>query len=121
MKTDNIRRNPAQVWCVIGYQRVLPDIHPTKRAMSGAQQWILEMTLSKLSLAASLSGVLVLSACADFNDPNNPNRNTQQGAAIGAGLGALVGLAAGDNADERRRGAVVGAIVGGVIGGLVLF
>ena len=76
------------------------------------------MTLSKMSLAVALSGVMVLSACEQLNDPNNPNRNAQQGAAVGAGLGALVGLAAGDNATERRQGAIVGALVGGGIGGL---
>jgi len=74
------------------------------------------MTLSKVSLATALSGVLLMTACAEMNDPNNPNRNTQTGAAVGAGLGALVGLAAGDNADERRRGAVIGALVGGGLG-----
>ncbi len=76
------------------------------------------MTLSKMSFAVVLSGVMVLTACDELNDPNNPNRNTQTGAAIGAGLGALVGIAAGDTAEERRRGAVVGALVGGGIGGL---
>lgn len=76
------------------------------------------MTLSKMSLAVALSGVMVLTACETMTDPNNPNRNTQQGAAIGAGVGALIGLAAGDNADERRNGAIVGALVGGGIGGI---
>ncbi|MEL6960170.1 MAG: OmpA family protein [Pseudomonadota bacterium] len=77
------------------------------------------MTLSKLSLATALSGVLVLTACDDIRDPNNPNRNAQEGALVGAGIGALVGLAAGDNADERRQGAVVGALVGAAGGGLI--
>jgi outer membrane protein OmpA-like peptidoglycan-associated protein len=76
------------------------------------------MILSKMSLAVALSGVMVLTACETMNDPNNPNRNTQQGAAIGAGVGALIGLAAGDNATERRQGAIVGALVGGGIGGI---
>lgn len=76
------------------------------------------MTLSKMSFAVALSGVMVLTACDEMNDPNNPNRNTQQGAAIGAGIGALIGIAAGDTAEERRRGAVVGALVGGGIGGI---
>jgi len=76
------------------------------------------MTLSKPTLAVVLSSVLALTACETVQDPNNPNRNTQTGAAIGAGLGALVGIAAGDTAEERRRGAVVGALVGGGIGGL---
>ena len=76
------------------------------------------MTLSKMSVAALLSGVMVLTACDEMNDPNNPNRNAQTGAAIGAGLGALVGLAAGDNAQERRNGAIVGAALGAGIGGI---
>ncbi|MCF2871037.1 OmpA family protein [Octadecabacter sp. G9-8] len=76
------------------------------------------MILSKMSLAVALSGVMVLTACETMTDPNNPNRNTQQGAALGAAAGALVGLAAGDNAQERRNGAIVGALVGGGIGGV---
>jgi len=76
------------------------------------------MSLSKVSIAVALSSVLALTACEEMNDPNNPNRNTQTGAAVGAGLGALVGIAAGDTAEERRRGAVVGALIGGGIGGI---
>jgi len=76
------------------------------------------MTLSKMSLAVALSGVMVLTACDSMNDPNNPNRNAQQGAALGAGVGALIGLASGDDANERRNGAIVGALVGGGIGGI---
>lgn len=76
------------------------------------------MTLSKMSLAAALSGVMVLTACDEMNDPNNPNRNTQTGAALGAAAGVLVGLAAGDNAQERRNGAIVGAALGAGIGGI---
>jgi len=76
------------------------------------------MTLSKMSLAVALSGVLVLTACEEMQDPNNPNRNTQQGAAIGAAAGALIGIAAGDNAQERRRGAVFGAAIGAGLGGV---
>lgn len=76
------------------------------------------MNLSKMSLAVALSGVLVLTACEEMQDPNNPNRNTQQGAAIGAAAGALIGIAAGDNAQERRRGAVFGAAIGAGLGGV---
>lgn len=76
------------------------------------------MAFSKVSIAVALSGVLALTACEEINDPNNPNRNTQTGAAVGAGLGALVGIAAGDSTQDRRRGAIVGAIVGGGLGGL---
>ena len=76
------------------------------------------MTLSKMSLAVALSGVMVLIACDEMSDPNNQNRNAQQGEALGAAAGVLIGLAAGDNAQERRNGAIVGALVGGGIGGI---
>lgn len=77
------------------------------------------MTLSKLPLIATMAGAMVLAGCTtDLRDPNNPNRNAQEGALIGAGMGALVGLAAGDNATERRQGAIVGALVGAGAGGL---
>lgn len=74
------------------------------------------MTMSKLSLVGALSGVMVLTACAEMTDPNNPNRNTQTGAAVGAGIGAIVGLASGDDADERRQRAIAGAVIGGGLG-----
>ncbi len=75
------------------------------------------MILSRVSLAIAATALFATSAC-QMTDPNNPNRNTQTGAAVGATLGALVGIAAGDNPDERRRGAVLGAIIGGGIGGV---
>ncbi|MCL4145801.1 UNVERIFIED_CONTAM: hypothetical protein GTU68_056452 [Idotea baltica] len=59
---------------------------------------------------------MVLTACETISDPNNPNRNTQGGAAIGAGLGAIIGANQGDNVRDRNRGAVVGALVGAGIG-----
>lgn len=79
------------------------------------------MTFSKLSLIAALSGALALSACteAGFSNPDDPNRQAKQGAAIGAGIGALAGILAGDDAKERRRGAVIGAVVGGAGGALI--
>ncbi len=70
------------------------------------------MTLSKVSLAVAMSGVLGLTACDTMTDPNNPNRNAQTAAAVGAGLGAIVGASRGDNVGERNRGAIVGALVG---------
>ncbi|MEJ6639070.1 MAG: OmpA family protein [Octadecabacter sp.] len=76
------------------------------------------MTLSKMSLAVALSGVLVLTACETMTDPNNPNRNAQSQAAIGAGIGAAAGLLLGDTAQERRNGALVGAAIGAGIGGV---
>ena len=71
---------------------------------------------------ALTAAALTLTACADIRDPNNPNRNTQQGAAVGAGLGALAGALTATDADpgERRRrilgGAALGAGVGAGIG-----
>jgi outer membrane protein OmpA-like peptidoglycan-associated protein len=76
------------------------------------------MTLSKMSLAVALSGVMVLTACETMTDPNNPNRNAQSPAAIGAGFGAGAGLLLGDTAQERRNGALVGAAIGAGIGGV---
>lgn len=74
------------------------------------------MTLSKMSLAVALSGVMVLSACEQMNDPNNPNGNAQTGALIGAGLGAVIGASNSDNVGDRNRGAIVGALVGAGLG-----
>ena len=76
------------------------------------------MTLSKMSLAVALCGVMVLTACDTMTDPNNPNRNAQSQAAIGAGIGAVAGLLLGDTAQERRNGALVGAAIGAGIGGV---
>ena len=76
------------------------------------------MTLSKMSLAVALCGVMVLTACETMTDPNNPNRNAQSQAAIGAGIGAAAGLLLGDTAQERRNGALVGAAIGAGIGGV---
>lgn len=76
------------------------------------------MTLSKMSLAVALSGVMVLTACETMTDPNNPNRNAQSQAAIGAGIGAVAGLLLGDTAQERRNGALIGAAIGAGIGGV---
>lgn len=80
------------------------------------------MILTKpVTLAAA--AMLALSACANLNDPNNPNRNTQTGALVGAGLGALTGAATGDDPDERRRRAAAGAVLGaglGAVGGAAL-
>lgn len=75
------------------------------------------MTIAKISMTLAAASILALSGC-EMTNPDNPERNTQSGAAIGAGLGALVGIAAGDTAAERRSGAVIGAIVGGSIGAI---
>lgn len=72
-------------------------------------------------IALSLTAVVALTACepTSLRDPNNPNRNTQQGALIGAATGALIGIARGDNAKERQRGAIIGAALGAGGGALV--
>ena len=69
------------------------------------------MTLSKMSLAVALSGVMVLTACDEMNDPNNPNRNTQQGAALGAAAGVF------SNALKARVG-VLNKLTAILFGGL---
>ncbi len=74
------------------------------------------MTFTKLPLALATSAVLGLTACAEMQNPDNPNRNTQQGALVGAGIGAVLGAATGDNRDERTRRAVIGATLGGGLG-----
>lgn len=72
-------------------------------------------------VALSLTAALALTACetTTLRDPNNPNRNAQQGALIGAATGALIGIARGDNAKERQRGAIIGAALGAGGGALV--
>lgn len=74
------------------------------------------MTFTKLPLALATSAVLGLTACAQIQDPNNPNRNTQQGALVGAGIGAVLGAATGESREERTRRAVIGATLGGGLG-----
>lgn len=77
------------------------------------------MTLTKLSLATALSGVLVLTACETVTDPNNPNRNTQAGALIGAGIGAVVSAANDGDRGDIVLGAAVGAGLGAGAGFLL--
>lgn len=74
------------------------------------------MTFSRISLALATAGLMTVTACADLRDPNNPNRNAQQGALLGAGLGALIGMSGGENADDRRGRAIAGAVIGGGLG-----
>ena len=60
-----------------------------------------------------------LSACTDpgqLGDPNNPNRNRDQGVLIGAGVGAALGQIIGGDTEATLGGAVAGAVAGGVIG-----
>jgi outer membrane protein OmpA-like peptidoglycan-associated protein len=68
----------------------------------------------KTKILAGTAALALLAGCAV--DPNDPNRNTRQGAMVGAGLGAALGLITGDDADERRRNAAAGAVLGAVGG-----
>lgn len=77
------------------------------------------MFYSKISLAAALSGVLVLGACTDpgslVAQPGDPKQKTKNGALIGAGAGALLGALISDDGD-RGDGALIGAVLGGAVG-----
>ncbi|WP_371055635.1 OmpA family protein [Rhodosalinus sp. K401] len=74
------------------------------------------MTSLKRSLILATASAVALGACT--TDPNDPNRNTQQGLLLGGALGAAAGAIAGNNPEERRRNAVAGAIIGGAAGGI---
>jgi len=65
----------------------------------------------------SLTAGLVLAAC--VSDPNDPNKNTKQNAAVGATIGALAGAVIGyqgDHSGGALRGALIGGAAGGVLG-----
>jgi len=70
-------------------------------------------TMKRIAIL-SLTTVLTLTACA--SNPNDPNRNTKQDAAIGAGIGALAGAVIGYQGDHSG-GALRGALIGGAAGG----
>lgn len=76
------------------------------------------MSILSRPLLLALPATLVLTACVEMSDPNNPNRNAQRGAAGGAAVGALAGILTGDTSEERTRRAVVGAAIGAGVGGL---
>lgn len=75
------------------------------------------MTRIKLSLLAAASA-LTLSACAEstLTDPNNPNRNRDQGIIAGALGGAVLGNIIGGDTEATIAGAALGGITGGVVG-----
>lgn len=76
------------------------------------------MIQRKKACVLAFGAILVLGACTDpaTLDPDNPNRNRDQGilagALVGAGLGALA-------SDDNTRGAIIGAAVGATAGGLI--
>ncbi|MCB1333820.1 MAG: OmpA family protein [Roseivivax sp.] len=79
------------------------------------------MIRAKFTVMAVCASALALSACTtgQFNDPNDPNRQTKQGALIGAGTGALIGVLTGQNPEEKRRNAALGAALGAGAGALI--
>lgn len=84
------------------------------------------MTMTtKITLALAAGSLALTTACTDpgmIGGPDDPDRNTKQGALLGAGLGAALGaITAGSG--NRGKGAAIGAVVGaagGVVAGSVL-
>lgn len=74
-------------------------------------------TANKFVLALAAVSLVTAAACTDpaYVDPNNPNKNTQQGVLLGGALGAAIGAIASDNSG---KGAVAGAIIGAGAGGI---
>jgi outer membrane protein OmpA-like peptidoglycan-associated protein len=80
---------------------------------------------TKLTLALAAGSLVLTTACTDpgmIGGPNDPDKNTKQGALLGAGLGAALGaITAGSG--NRAKGAALGAVVGaagGVVAGSIL-
>ncbi|GGB01613.1 membrane protein [Allosediminivita pacifica] len=80
------------------------------------------MTRARTLLILPLAGAMALSACTEtggLNNPDNPNRNSQQGALLGALGGAVAGRAIGGNNDDRVKNAAAGALVGAAAGAVI--
>ncbi len=60
----------------------------------------------------SVSGMVLLSACANNGYDNNTNRGAGAGAAVGAVIGGIIGHQSG----ETGAGAALGAVAGGAAG-----
>ncbi|BBU58976.1 MULTISPECIES: OmpA family protein [Mameliella] len=77
------------------------------------------MIRAKSAILISAVAVIGLSACTTGN-PNDPNRQTKQGALVGAGVGAVAGrLLGGGDRGERNRATVAGALVGAAAGAAI--
>ena len=84
------------------------------------------MTMTtKFTLALAAGSLALTTACTDpgmMGGPDDPDKNTRQGALMGAGLGAALGaITAGSG--NRGKGAAIGAVVGaagGVVAGSIL-
>ncbi len=78
------------------------------------------MKLLSTSTAAALCAALTLGACTDPGriDPNDPRRQTKQGALLGGLLGAGIGAVSGasNKTTAILGGAAIGAIAGAAIG-----
>ncbi|TLS66972.1 OmpA family protein [Mariprofundus erugo] len=71
----------------------------------------------KKIVIVSLTAGLALAAC--VSDPNDPNKNTKQNAAVGAAVGAIAGAVIGyqqDHSGGALRGGLIGAAAGGALG-----
>ncbi|MGR3493726.1 OmpA family protein [Citreimonas sp.] len=80
------------------------------------------MIRSSKTFILSLAAVVGIAGCTTgpMGDPNNPNRQAQQGALIGAVGGAIAGRAAGgSDVGERNRATVAGALVGAGVGAAI--
>lgn len=77
------------------------------------------MIFTKIPVIATLCSAMALTACTDpaglGGNPNDPKRNTKQGAAVGAAAGALLGALVSKDGD-RGDGALKGAVLGGAVG-----
>lgn len=66
------------------------------------------------------ASLLLMTACTDpgyvGGNPDNPNRNTQQGALIGGILGAGVGAL---SSDKKGKGAIIGGLAGAGVGAAI--
>ncbi len=77
------------------------------------------MTIAKSPFILATVAVLGLTACTDpgqLGDPNNPNRNRDQGVLLGAATGAVLGQVLGGDTEATAAGVFVGAVAGGLIG-----
>lgn len=75
--------------------------------------------MKKIILIAIAAGLALTGCASNPIDPNDPNKNTKQNAAIGAAVGALAGAVIGfqnDHSGGALRGALVGAAAGGALG-----
>ena len=85
----------------------------------GATSKAVKMKFTKTPMILAMCSTLALGACTDpsllGNNPDDPNRNTKQGALLGAASGALLGALVSKDGKRGDR-ALAGALVGGAVG-----